>query len=79
MIFLKEHELKMSAVASKKVGNAVLRNKAKRWLKEAFRKYEKNLLCGHYVLLAKIEIFSLCFAQIEKDLKWSLRRLECLK
>lgn len=76
MIFIKENELKMSVIASKKVGNAVLRNRAKRLLREAFKSVGKVLL-GHYALVAKAEILELHLSQIQKDLKWSLRRLEC--
>lgn len=154
----------MSVVASKKVGSSVLRNRAKRLLREAFRaasvinsasltslmslkdapnladksaggnyetearlmsvadernslnssletaaslasaQNEKNaakvqntasatnlanlanlksaqkahgLLCGYYALIAKNELLSLEFGQILKDLKWSLKKLNC--
>lgn len=103
----------MSVVASKKVGSSVLRNRAKRLLREAFRaasvinsasltslkdapnladksagNYEteaplmsaqkaRGLLCGYYALIAKNELLSLEFGQILKDLKWSLKKLNC--
>lgn len=106
----------MSVVASKKVGSSVLRNRAKRLLREVFRaasvinsasltsltslkdapnladksagNYEtearlmsaqkaRGLLCGYYALIAKNELLSLEFGQILKDLKWSLKKLNC--
>lgn len=37
----------------------------------------RGLLCGYYALIAKNELLSLEFGQILKDLKWSLKKLNC--
>lgn len=47
ILFLKENEKKhhrLGIIASKKVGGAVIRNKAKRILREYFRKFSKETL-----------------------------------
>ena len=57
--------------ATKKIGNAVKRNKAKRLMRELARKVlikygKKN---SYYVLIAKNSIFSTPFATLEIELK----------
>ena len=57
--------------ATKKIGNAVKRNKAKRLMRElarkVLRKYGK--INSYYVLIAKNSIFSAPFAELEIELK----------
>ena len=72
-------ESKMAVVASKKVGNAVVRNRSKRVLRALFAKFEKCICSGKYILVAKNEIAELPFARLEKSLKWGLKKLECLR
>ena len=63
--------------ASKKVGNAVARSRAKRRMREAAKKvftgcgFKKNT----YVLIARQEILSYPFEQLIRDMKWALKRL----
>ena len=57
--------------ATKRIGNAVKRNKAKRLMRElarkVLRKYGK--INSYYVLIAKNSIFSAPFAELEIELK----------
>ncbi len=57
--------------ATKKLGNAVLRNKAKRKMRELAKKvitkYGKNN--SYYVLIAKTSIFKTSFLDLENELK----------
>ena len=57
--------------ATKRIGNAVKRNKAKRLMRElarkVLRKYGK--INSYYVLIAKNSIFSVPFAELEIELK----------
>ncbi len=62
---------------SKVVGNAVTRNRAKRRLREVFRKlaliYAKNHF--DYVVIARKEISESDFEKISNDLKFCLKRI----
>ena len=57
--------------ATKKIGNAVKRNKAKRLMRELARKVliKYGKINSYYVLIAKNSIFSAPFAILEIELK----------
>ena len=57
--------------ATKKIGNAVKRNKAKRLMRELARKVliKYGKINSYYVLIAKNSIFSTPFATLEIELK----------
>ena len=57
--------------ATKKIGNAVKRNKAKRLMRELARKVliKYGKINSYYVLIAKNSIFSAPFATLEIELK----------
>ena len=76
MLFVlnKEDTKKVGFTATKKIGNAVKRNKAKRIMRALFIKYSKNLKDGIYIFVAKSDIVSLPFKNIEKDFYYTLSR-----
>ena len=63
--------------ASKKVGSAVIRNRAKRRLKEAARKIMPEMAQnGHdYVIIAKSAIKDADFEKILSDLRFCVKRI----
>ena len=70
-------DLRVGYTASKKVGNAVKRSRAKRRMREVVRQVFGN--CAHaghdYVLIARREIIDYPFKELIRDLKWALKRL----
>ena len=55
------------------------RNKARRRMRALFASYEKQLLIGNYIFVAKIELHEKNFLQLKKDFAFALKRLEVLK
>ncbi len=74
-----EHDsvMRVGYTASRKVGDAVLRNRAKRRLRAAAREVLRaEAVHGHdYVLIARTETVSRDFAMLKDDLRQALRRL----
>lgn len=72
-----EHFCRVGYTASKKVGNAITRNRAKRRLKEAARKILPEMAeNGHdYVIIAKAAIKDADFEKILKDLRFCVKRI----
>ena len=73
--FLEDESLKeviaVGYTATKRIGNAVKRNKAKRLMREVARKVLRKYgkINSYYVLIAKNSIFSTPFAALEIELK----------
>lgn len=79
IFYQKNEKKKMAVVASKKIGKAVIRNRAKRLLRALFLAVEHQLEDGKYILIAKNEIIAISFSKMEKSLKWGFKKIGCLK
>ncbi|WP_187648592.1 ribonuclease P protein component [Nitrosophilus labii] len=80
VIFYKQSNAKkVGFVASKKIGNAVKRNRAKRRLKALFIEFYDLLKPGLYIFVAKKDILEVDFAKIKKSFEKSLRNIKLLK
>lgn len=71
--------------ATKKLGNAVKRNFAKRRLRALIReehalfdRIAKESGIYHFVLVARHQIFDYDYAAMKKDLKWALKKLDLI-
>ena len=70
-----ESSHRLGLVTSGKIGNAVVRNRARRLLREAFRKHQHDLSQPvDLVLVARNSIVEKGFAGVEKDFLTILRK-----
>lgn len=73
---LREENFRVGYVASRKVGNAVRRNKAKRRLRELVRAYQTNFLSGFdYVFVARSTMWDQSFDKIKLDFEQVLEKV----
>ncbi|TXE78882.1 ribonuclease P protein component [Campylobacter peloridis] len=79
IFYTQSKEKKFAVVASKKVGKAVIRNRAKRLLRAAFFQVKQEVENGKYILVAKTSINEIPFLKLEKNLRWGLKKLGCIK
>lgn len=69
------HRISVGFTASKKVGNAVARNRAKRRMRALMRTFEPRLVHGSYVLVAKAGTVDAPYALLEKAFEKLLRQV----
>ncbi|HIP15203.1 MAG TPA: ribonuclease P protein component [Sulfurimonas autotrophica] len=65
---------KVGFTATKKLGNAVKRNRAKRRLRALFCEYSNSLKDGTYIFVAKVGIFDASFEKLSNDFEKILSR-----
>ncbi len=70
---------KIGFTATKKIGNAVKRNRAKRRLRALFVQYSTSLKDGTYIFVAKQAINEISHQQLENDFKKVLNRAKSFK
>ncbi len=75
----KTSEGKVGFTATKKIGNAVIRNRAKRRLRALFVKYSPQLKIRSYVFVAKFATTQVPSQQLEKDFLKVLSRLKAIE
>ena len=79
LIYLKGRELKIGVSASAKVGNAVTRNRLRRYMREDFRQMKNQLKSGRYILIARTSAAAAGHEALRRDLRASGERANLLR
>ncbi len=74
----KEREAHVGFTVTKKVGNAVVRNRVRRRLKEAARAVfsVRTSLGREYVLIGRHACLDMAYERIKSDMTWALKKLD---
>ena len=73
------NQTQIGFTASKKIGNAVKRNFAKRRLRAIFTELSSNLTDGTYVFVAKKDILDIEFLKLRDDLTRAFKKVGALQ
>ena len=79
LIHLKGRDLKIGFSVSGKVGNAVTRNRVRRWLREDVRRLRFRMKCGKYVFIARQGIADVPHEALTRELNKLLGKAGLLK
>lgn len=78
--FPEREESRLGLSVSKKIGNAVVRNRIKRKVREVFRHLEERLENGNdYIIIARKPASEMTFSEIDSSLQHVLKRAKVLK
>ena len=69
---------KVGFTATKKLGNAVKRNRAKRRMRAMFCEFSNSLKDGSYIFVAKAGIFEASYEKLHNDFKKILSRTKTI-
>ena len=79
LVHLKGRELKIGFSVSGKVGNAVTRNRIRRWMREDVRKLRTRLKCGKYIFVARPSAAEISHAALTREIGSLLNRAKLMK
>ena len=74
LLHAKGQGVKVGFSVSKKVGNAVTRNKVKRRLRECFRPHLGDVKSGLYIVVARPAAAEASFQSLQKDVHYLLKK-----
>lgn len=79
LFYLPKREALLGLTVSKKVGNAVVRNRVRRQLKAIYAQQLPLLKCGTIVMVAKQAAAEVTFGELEQSFLAAIRRLKLLQ
>ncbi len=79
LFYKREATKRVGFTASKRVGNAVERNFAKRRLRALFIDSQEYLIDGVYIFVAKREILDINFSKLKRDIYRAYKRVGAVK
>ena len=79
LVHLKGRDLKIGFSVSGKVGNAVTRNRIRRWMREDVRMIRARMKCGKYIFVARPSLKDVPHEALTKELYALLARAKALK
>lgn len=74
LFYLQGEENKVGFTATKKIGNAVVRNRAKRRLRAIFQEFAPYLKRGTFVFVAKTSLAETSYDVFKSDIKKILKK-----
>ncbi|MEA1914349.1 MAG: ribonuclease P protein component [Campylobacterota bacterium] len=77
--FMPDEKFSFGFVTSKKIGNAVVRNKARRRLRAVVNDLASKLKTGKYIFVAKDTLAHNDYDKLKKDFHFAFKRLELYK
>ena len=79
LIYLKGREQRFGFSVSSKVGNAVTRNRIRRYLREDVRRLREQLKTGKYIFIARPALKMAAHEELSRELRNLLRRAKLMK
>lgn len=79
LVHLKGRDLKIGFSVSGKVGNAVTRNRIRRWMREDVRRLRAEMKCGKYIFIARPSVREVPHEALTREMRKLLIRAKLLK
>ncbi|BCD60405.1 MULTISPECIES: ribonuclease P protein component [unclassified Nitratiruptor] len=76
LFYIPDKDMRIGFVASKKVGKAVQRNRAKRILKALFIQFFDHFPTGRYVFVAKPKLLETEYKRVCQEMEKTLERIK---